>query len=108
MVRLGRTVITNLHAGGQRGDLGALAAKLGDGAIAGARRTAAAAAAVFPRSLMTGADVLLDPEGRATVLEVNAFGDLLPGALDRGEDTYQAQLTAALGPAPATEAACST
>jgi hypothetical protein len=108
VVRLGRTVITNLHAGGRRGDLAALAAKLGGEAVAGARRAAGGAAAAFPSSLMTGTDVLLDPAGRATVLEVNAFGDLLPGALDRGEDTYEAQLAAALGPAPATEAPCST
>lgn len=108
VVRLGRTVITNLQAGGARGDLGALAAKLGAGAIAAARATAAAAARAFPRSLLTGVDVLLSPEGRPTVLEVNAFGDLLRGVTDRGEDPYDAWLSAALGPAAPAEVPCST
>ncbi len=109
VVRLGRTVITNLHTGARRGELAALSAKLGWDAVERARLAAAAAAAAFPRSLMTGVDVLLDPAGRVTVLEVNAFGDLLPGALDRGEDTYEAQLAAVLGPgAPALEMPCST
>ena len=107
VVRLGRTVITNLQAGGTRGDLGALAAKLGAPAIAAAREAAAGAARVFGRSLLAGVDVLLDPAGRATVLEVNAFGDLLRDAFDRGEDPYDAWLAAALGTAPALEVRCS-
>jgi hypothetical protein len=108
VVRLGRTVITNLQAGGTRGDLGALEAKLGAGALAAARAAATAAARAFPRSLMTGVDVLLDPSGSATVLEVNAFGDLLRDVLDRGEDPYDAWLAAALGPAATSEVPCST
>lgn len=109
VVRLGRSVITNLQAGGRRGDLAALAAKLGAAAVEGARGVAARAAAAFPRSLAVGVDVLLSPAGAASVLEVNAFGDLLRDALDAGEDPYEAQLAAVQGPpAPPREARCST
>jgi hypothetical protein len=110
VVRVGRTVITNLHAGARRGDLEALDAKLGGAALADARRAAAAAAATFPKSLMTGVDVLLEPAGRAVVLEVNAFGDLLRGAIDDGENPYEAQLAAIFGPPAggAAEAPCPT
>jgi hypothetical protein len=59
---------------------------------------------------MTGVDVLLEPAGRAVVLEVNAFGDLLRGAIDDGENPYEAQLAAIFGPPAggAAEAPCPT
>ena len=51
----------------------------------------------FPRSHMMGIDIGIRSDHRAwAVFEVNAFGDLLPGILDAGEDTYTAQLRAAL------------
>lgn len=98
VVRTGRTAITNLQAGGRRGSLDALAAKLGAAAVERARAVAAAAAAAFPRTLAVGADVLIDPVGRPAILELNAFGDLLRGDLDAGEDPQEAQLAAVFGP----------
>jgi hypothetical protein len=55
------------------------------------------AAAVFPRSLLLGVDLLIAPDYRGlAVLEANAFGGLLPGVLCEGEDTYEAEVRAVL------------
>ncbi len=51
----------------------------------------------FPSSLYAGLDVLVTSDyQRHAVLEVNAFGDLLPDVLDRGQDTYAAEIKAVL------------
>ena len=49
----------------------------------------------FPGTLCGGVDLLFAPGWkRHAVLEVNAFGDLLPGVAHEGESTYEAQLRA--------------
>ena len=51
----------------------------------------------FPRSLYAGFDVLLEPDFRTSwILEVNAFGDLLPRTLHQGRDTYAWEIDEAL------------
>lgn len=104
--------MTNLHLGGQRGDLEFAraafdAAGFGwEGALAVAER----AAACFPRTLCVGVDLLPAADWRgAAVGEVNAFGDLLPGLVGLpgradGLDTYSAQLAAIEGWADAAAA----
>ena len=55
-------------------------------------------AARFPGSLYMGIDLLISPDYRShAILEVNAFGDLLPGVLSRGVDTYTAEVLALCG-----------
>ena len=64
-------------------------------AIAGMATLEAAgalAAQAFPHNHVTGYDLVVR-RGQAHVLEANAFGDLLPGLLWQGADTYAAQLT---------------
>jgi hypothetical protein len=57
------------------------------------RSLCGASARAFSRCASLGIDVLLSPDLRAAcVIEVNAFGDLLPNVLDRGDDTYTAAL----------------
>ncbi|MFD1812502.1 STM4014 family protein [Rhodococcus gannanensis] len=94
--------MTNLHLGGRRGDL-AIAQRAFDNSGFGWERAlsvAERAAAVFPRTLCVGVDLLPAAGWRsATVGEVNAFGDLLPGLTGlpgraAGHDTYEAQLAA--------------
>ena len=59
--------------------------------------TCVRAAACFRSSLHVGVDVLLARRWRGhAVGEVNAFGDLLPGVLADGRDTYSEQLDALL------------
>jgi hypothetical protein len=58
-------------------------------------RTCESAAAAFPSALYLGIDLLVRPNRREySLLEANAFGDYLPGLLDEGQDTYDAEIGA--------------
>lgn len=102
VVRVGRSPMTNLHLGNPRGDAGALVELLGREAWDAAKAVCERAAAVFPRSLSAGVDLLIAPSVARqkpsrrpfAVLEINAFGDLLPGVLHEGQDTYAAAIRA--------------
>lgn len=95
VARTGRSPMTNLHLGNARGDLAAIRAAVGRGVWAAAMQTCERAAACFPGSLHVGVDLMLSPDhGRHAVAEVNAFGDLLPGLLVGGRDTYAAEIEA--------------
>jgi hypothetical protein len=97
VVRMSRSPMTNLHLLNQRGDLSSVVARMGPEAWSAARRTCERAAAVFPHSLHVGVDLLITPGYRRhAVLEANAFGDLLPGVLNEGMDTYEAEVRAVL------------
>jgi hypothetical protein len=49
----------------------------------------------FPGSLYAGIDLLIANGFRKhAILEVNAFGDLLPNVLWNGRDTYTAEIEA--------------
>jgi hypothetical protein len=101
VVRMGKGPMTNLHLGNQRGDLSAVLAGMAPEAWQAARQTCERAAAVFPGSLLLGVDLLIAPDFRDhAVLEANAFGGLLPGALSEGEDTYEAEVRAVLRSRP--------
>jgi hypothetical protein len=92
VVRASRHPMTNLHLGGARGDLGALRAAAGDRYDEGLD-TCRRAAACFPGSPCVGVDLMFRAGwGSHAIAEVNAFGDLLPGLLAGGRDTYEAQL----------------
>ena len=89
VARIGDQMMTNLHLDNRRGD----AAGLLDAAdMQALEETAVLAARAFPASQVTGYDLVVR-QGQARVLEANAFGDLLPGLLWQGADTYTAQLT---------------
>jgi glutathione synthase/RimK-type ligase-like ATP-grasp enzyme len=90
VVRQSRHPMTNLHLGNQRGDEAVLESCIGLSKLEAAFRLAEQAAACFPDSLYAGVDILLDAQHRALVGEINAFGDLLPRLLHRGESAYTA------------------
>jgi hypothetical protein len=95
VVRCSRSPMTNLHLKNERGDLSALRARMNPAVWEEARRTCERSAALFPGSLHAGVDLLITPGYRRhVVLEINAFGDLLPGVLWEGMDTYSAEIRA--------------
>ncbi len=90
VVRMSRTPFTNLQLRNRRGDAVEFALDHAK-ALESAKEMAGKAAAAFPKCLSLGVDVAITPDGRPWVLEVNAFGDLLPGCLVYGWDTYRWQ-----------------
>lgn len=93
VVRVGRSPMTNLHLGNRRGDLQRVRARLGDERWANVRSTAEQVASTFSACAVLGVDVMLSPNLQdASVIEANAFGDLLPNIEDEGDDTYTAML----------------
>ncbi len=95
VARQGRSPMTNLHLGGGRADVEALEAYVGEDRWRSALEASQAAAAVFPDCLCAGVDVVFDTHGGpAAVIEINAFGDLLPRITHGGLDTYEAQVVA--------------
>jgi hypothetical protein len=95
VARTSRSPLTNLHLDNARGDLAAIRAAAGPARWAAAMRTCERAAACFPGSLQVGVDLMFGPGFEThAVAEVNAFGDLLPGVLVDGRDTYAAEVAA--------------
>jgi hypothetical protein len=87
--RLSRSPITNLHLLNRRGDAAAVRGRFRDEDWQALSLTCRAAPAAFPGAGYAGLDVAVTADFRRhAVLEVNAFGDLLPGASMAGEDTY--------------------
>ncbi|MCB9679406.1 MAG: STM4014 family protein [Alphaproteobacteria bacterium] len=96
VVRQSRHGITNLHLGGWRGDTEALWAALGSAGRAALLDLCRAVGEALPCWYL-GIDVLVAPGfDRFCVLEVNAFGDLLPRLENAGLDTYGAEIAALL------------
>lgn len=105
VVRTSRSPLTNLHLGGERGDLDGIRAAVREsgGSWEDALSVCERAAARFPDTLCVGVDLLPSTGWRRfAVGEVNAFGDLLPrltglkGSGAEGQDTYAAQVAAVL------------
>lgn len=95
VVRQSSSPMTNLHLGNRRGDVAALKSRMGTERWAATLDTAERAATVLSNSLYAGVDLLLQPGFRnPTVLELNAFGDLLPGVQHQGRDTYEVEILA--------------
>lgn len=95
IARLSRSPITNLHLLNRRAEAAAVRARMGEDAWIGAMAACERAMACFPNSHYAGIDLLIGPDFRRhAILEVNAFGDLLPRLLNAGDDTYTAELKA--------------
>lgn len=93
VVRMSEHPMTNLHLGAMRGDLSSLQKMMGEEAWNSAKATAEKTMQEFPQSLYGGIDMLISPGWeKHFVLEVNAFGDFLPGALWQGMDPYSLEL----------------
>jgi hypothetical protein len=94
VVRTSPSVFTNLTLGNRRGSVNAVVERMGSQAWRQLCDSAAGVARTFPNSFTLGIDILVRSDWhRHAILEVNAFGDLLLGQLDQGEDTYTATLS---------------
>lgn len=92
VVRMSHSPMTNLHLLNQRGDHIAIQQRMGIERWQVALQTCEQAANLLD-SLYCGVDLLVSSDYRHhAVLEMNAFGDLLPGLLYEGLDTYSAEL----------------
>ncbi|WFE36154.1 STM4014 family protein [Micromonospora sp. WMMD975] len=95
VVRAARGPLTNLHLGNARGDLAELRAAAGPAAWSAAMETCERVAACFAGSLHVGVDLMFRTGWRRhAVAEANAFGDLLPGVVTDGRDSYAEQVHA--------------
>lgn len=97
VLRTSKGIITNLHLGNKRGSMANFESSIGKPVMNVIHQLAEQAAACFPHSLYMGIDILLAANRRDMyVLEVNAFGDLLPGLLHNNENCCEAEITAML------------
>lgn len=93
IVRLSRSALTNLHLLNTRAPLELLRAQMRESDWEAARQTCEKAFALFSGSLSVGADLVFAPQMRRhAILELNAWGDLLPDVWDAGESVYEAQI----------------
>jgi hypothetical protein len=97
VMRMSPHPITNLHLGGQRGDVGELRAR-----VAPAAWEAAMATCVRVQresgAFHVGVDLMFEPDLTAhRVIEGNAFGDLLPNLERDGLDVYGWQIARLCG-----------
>jgi hypothetical protein len=98
VMRMSKSPMTNLHLLNQRGDVDALQEMIGADNWQAALHTCEQAASLFHDNLYAGVDLLFAAHNyqRHAILEMNAFGDLLPGVLHQSEDTYSAEIAALL------------
>jgi hypothetical protein len=107
VVRWSETPITNLHLGCERSGADGLRAAMGEARWAALTGSVEQVAARFGRPLHLGLDIAITPGRRHVILEVNAFGDFIRGALDRGQTPHRAEVEALVrGPEPTAAPSC--
>ena len=97
IIRLSQSPMTNLHLLNERASIDILPNKVGDAVWQQVQQQCEQAVGLFPDTLYAGVDLLFTPNWKnAYILELNAFGDLLPTVRDNGVDTYEAEIEATL------------
>jgi glutathione synthase/RimK-type ligase-like ATP-grasp enzyme len=95
VARVSQSPMTNLHLLNRRCEASLVRSRMTPDAWDAVGHSCERAAGVVPESLYAGVDVVIAPGFRRhAVLEINAFGDLLPGLSLEGMDTYTAELAA--------------
>ncbi|MEY9928182.1 hypothetical protein ABH926_002816 [Catenulispora sp. GP43] len=103
VVRTSTSPMTNLHLGGQRGDLARFRALVGEERWHRILDIVESAAVCFPGVHCLGIDVLPGADGLDRIGEINAYGDLLPnlmglpGTPGEAVGTYHAQVRSLTG-----------
>ena len=97
IIRLSQSPMTNLHLLNERASIDILPNKVGEAVWQQVQQQCEQAVALFPNTLYAGVDLLFTSNWKNTyILELNAFGDLLPTVRDNGVDTYEAEIEATL------------
>lgn len=98
VVRMSSFPITNLHLGNRRGDIATLRQRIGPDKWEEAMHTCEEALKVVPNSHYAGIDLAIAAGFQShAILEMNAFGDLLPNVFKDGLDTYAAEVASFCG-----------
>lgn len=93
VARTSRSPITNLHLGNKRGDISEIRDRVGNITWQEALSVCEQAAQVFPRCHYLAVDLMISSDHqRLAIAEINAFGDLLPGVLVNGLESYSAEI----------------
>ncbi|MCH2207109.1 MAG: STM4014 family protein [Lentisphaerales bacterium] len=92
VVRAGKSYLTNLHLGNERGDLQKLKDQIGKEDWRQIIKESEKAAALFTETHYLGLDLVISRKHKPYIIECNAFGDLIPGALFEGKNTYESQI----------------
>ncbi|HEY0073308.1 MAG TPA: STM4014 family protein [Abditibacteriaceae bacterium] len=97
VVRLSRHPLTNLHLLNDRVEGKLLRNNVSPESWEAAMHSCEKVMHCFPNSLCGGVDLLFTAGfARHAIIEVNAWGDLLPGTLHENQTTYEAQIDAAI------------
>lgn len=90
--RMSAFPITNLHLGNKKGNWEVIKKTLSQSTIGQMESECKKVSGAFPNALYLGIDIMIDKkEENVFVLEVNAFGDLLPDALWEGKTTWETE-----------------
>ena len=90
--RMSPHFITNLHLGNEKGNILEVEKIWGTALIQQVKRTAAKAIQAIDGLFYAGVDVAISNKGKAYVLEVNAFGDMLLNIFKDNLSTYEYEL----------------
>ncbi|NME69446.1 STM4014 family protein [Flammeovirga aprica] len=93
VMRCSNSPMTNLHLGNERGNLKALKEFIGIEKWEEVKQTAIQAVSSFEGAMIAGVDLMLQSNNhKVKIIEVNAFGDLVPRIVNpQGRTTYEEQ-----------------
>lgn len=90
--RMSKHLITNLHLGNEKGNIESVENAWGNELVNNGKELAEDAVKSIGGMFYAGVDVAISNQGKAYILEVNAFGDMLLNISYEGLDTYEFEL----------------
>lgn len=96
LARLSHTPMTNLHLLNNRAHIEPFIEYIGPAAWHTGQTLAEQAVQTVSGAFYAGVDVLFTPHKKPFILELNAFGDLLPQVFFHGQDSYTSEILASI------------
>lgn len=97
IARLSHSPMTNLHLLNNRANIEQFIEYIGPAAWQAGQTLVEQAVQTVPGAFYAGVDVLFTPHKKPFILELNAFGDLLPNVLFNNQDSYTSEILALPG-----------